>query len=544
MRLLLINPKFPESFWSFTWAIEEVLPRKSTTCPPLGLATLAALCPPDWEVCIVDENVEAVPLDPNADIVGVCGMGVQFPRQRELLAHYRSRGYYTVAGGSYSSLCNEKYANLADTVIAGEAEYIWKAFCRDFLRGEAKPLYHETGTVALTDSPVPRFDLLQLDRYSNATLQFSRGCPFRCEFCDIIVMFGRKPRVKSHEQVGRELDALRRAGMRSVFFVDDNLIGNVPRAKELLRFLARYQEEHGYDFSFGTEASLNLAQNRELLELFREANFGWVFIGIESTDPESLKETLKTQNLREDILTSIRRIYAYGIDVLGGFIVGFDNDTTETFESQYRFITDAGIQSAMIGLLTAMPRTPLYERLKKEGRIDESEDSAENTRGSTNVVPKNMTLGAMVEGYRALYARLLTDREIAHRIRNKVRFLRSPRYHSGYSGAARLGIAMRLIFKGIVPGGASRIFHFIGTLPFLSPARLPLVVSDWIIGLSMRDYAQRHLSVATREPVLLKIADGESNPQHDLQGRVKVNTRPATPPVARAPPASRHASSN
>ena len=524
MRLLLINPKFPESFWSFTWAIEEVLPKKSTTCPPLGLATLAALCPSDWEVRIVDENVEAVPLCPEADIVGVCGMGVQFPRQRELLAHYRNRGYFTVAGGSYTSLCNDKYASLADTVIAGEAEYIWKSFCGDFQRGEAKALYHETGTVALTDSPVPRFDLLQLDRYSNATLQYSRGCPFRCEFCDIIVMFGRKPRVKSHEQVGRELDALRHAGMRSVFFVDDNLIGNIPQAKELLRFLVRYQNEHGYDFSFGTEASLNLAQNRELLALFREANFGWVFIGIESTDPESLKETLKTQNLREDILTSIRRIYAYGIDVLAGFIVGFDNDTTETFESQYRFITDAGIQSAMIGLLTAMPRTPLYERLKKEGRIDESEDSAENTRGSTNVVPKNMTLGAMIEGYRALYARLLTDREIAQRIRNKVRFLRSPRYRSGYSGDARLGITMRLIFKGIVPGGASRIFHFLRTLPFFSSGRLPLVISDWIIGLSMRDYALRHLSDPPREPVLMKSANGETIPQHNLHERVKVHT--------------------
>ncbi len=296
-------------------------------------------------------------------------MGVQFQRQSELLAYYRGRGLSVVAGGSYASLCPEKYAERADAVIAGEAEYVWPQFCKDFEAGIPEALYRETGTVELPDSPVPRFDLLKLDLYSGASLQFSRGCPFRCEFCDIIVMFGRRPRVKTMEQVGRELDALRAQGVKRVFFVDDNLIGNRPQAKALLHFLKDYQTRHNYQFGFGTEASLNLASDDELLRLFREANFSWVFIGIETPDEASLKETKKTQNVGGNMLENLYRVYANGIDVLAGFIVGFDNDTLETFDVQHDFIMASGIQSAMIGLLHALPRTPLYERLEKEGRL-------------------------------------------------------------------------------------------------------------------------------------------------------------------------------
>ena len=331
MRLLLINPRAPESFWSFRWAVDEILPRKRAVNPPLGLATLAALCPKSWDVEIVDENVEAVPFAPRADLIGICGMGVQFPRQRELLEDYRRRGYYVVAGGSYASLCPEEYAAIADTVVAGEAEYVWPQFCADYEAGAAKPLYKECGEVSLHDSPAPRYDLLKLDRYAMVSLQFSRGCPFQCEFCDIIIMFGRKPRTKTPAQVCGELDVLRERGVRNVFFVDDNFIGNKPLARELLRAIAAYQKEHGYKFRFGTEASLNLAQDEDLMRLLREANFQWVFIGIESPDAESLKETKKYQNTREDMLQSLQRIYANSIDIFAGFIVGFDHDTVETF---------------------------------------------------------------------------------------------------------------------------------------------------------------------------------------------------------------------
>jgi len=499
MRLLLINPRFPESFWSFRFAMDEIVPGKRTLNPPLGLATLAALCPPHWQVSIVDENVESIPLDPQADLIGICGMGVQFPRQRELLAYYRSRGHKVVAGGSYASLCPEKYEALADITVAGEAEYIWPQFCRDFENGTAAVLYRESGTVALTDSPTPRFDLLKLHLYNTASMQFSRGCPYMCDFCDIIVMFGRRPRTKSVEQIGRELDALRAQGARQVFFVDDNLIGNRAQAKALLRHLADYQKRHDYRFSFGTEASLNLAQDEELMSLMREANFGWIFIGIETPDEAALKLTRKTQNMSTDILGALRRIYAHGIDVLAGFIVGFDTDTLDTFERQRRFIMDSGIQAAMVGLLTALPRTPLYERLQREGRLIERADDTDNTRPGTNIVPKNMQYDAMVEAYQTLYRSLLTDAGIARRIRNKMRWMRAPVYRGEYSAAQRVRILARLLVRGILPGGPSRWLAFLSTVP-LSARRFPAVVSDWITGLSMREYVRRRFDTDAQAP--------------------------------------------
>jgi radical SAM superfamily enzyme YgiQ (UPF0313 family) len=493
VRLLLINPRFGESFWSFRWAIEEVLPGKRAVNPPLGLATLAALCPPHWQVEIVDENIEPVPLAPQADIVGVCGMGVQFARQQELLAYYRSRGHYVVAGGSYASLVPERYRALADTVVAGEAEYVWPAFCRDFEHGRPHALYRETREVALADSPVPRHDLLKLDAYSTATLQFSRGCPYRCEFCDIIVMFGRRPRHKTPQQIGRELDSLRARGARSVFFVDDNFIGHRAVAKELLRFLRDYQQRHRHPFLFGTEVSLNLAQDAELLQLLRQAGFSWVFIGIESPDPAALRETRKTQNLHEDVLASVRRIYAHGIDILAGFIVGFDADTPATFEHQRRFIHASGIQVAMVGLLTALPKTPLHERLAREGRLIEQAEGTDNTKAATNIVPKHMSYREMIEGYLALYRRLVSDRAIAERVRTKLRYLRDPVYRSEYRLGQQVAIVARLLAKGIARGGLQRAWHFARSLPWWRPAQLPLAILDWIAGLAMRDYADRHL---------------------------------------------------
>ena len=495
MRLLLVNPALPESFWSFRWALERVLGGKRSLNPPLGLATLAALCPPHWQVTIVDENVEPLPLRPEADLVGIGGMGVQAPRQKQLLRYYREAGYRTVAGGSYASLCPEEYLEPADHVVAGEAEYIWPRFCAELEAGAPRKLYRETGNVALEDSPVPRFDLLKLDAYSTASLQLSRGCPFRCDFCDIIVMFGRKPRYKAPAQIERELDALRRLGARKVFFVDDNFIGNKAKAKETLRSLADYQARHGRRMRFGTEASLNLADDPELLELFRAAGFEWAFLGLETPDPQTLREAAKSQNTAGDMLGAVRRIYAAGIDILGGFIVGFDRDTPAAFEKQRRFILESGIMVAMVGLLTALPRTPLYERLKREGRLVEGAAHGDNTRARTNIVPKSMSVDELTEGYQRLYAELLTDGAIAERIRNKLAHFGPLARLVRESPLEAARIVWHLLARGIARGGAARCWHFLRSLPLARPHLIALAVNDWIAGLAMRDYAERHFGL-------------------------------------------------
>jgi radical SAM superfamily enzyme YgiQ (UPF0313 family) len=495
MRLLLINPALPESFWSFRWALESVLGGKRSLNPPLGLATLAALCPPGWEVTIVDENVEALPLRPQADLIGIGGMGVQTPRQKQLLRYYREAGYRTVAGGSYASLCPEEYLELADHVVAGEAEYVWPRFCAELEAGTPQKLYRETGNVRLEDSPTPRFDLLKLERYATATIQLSRGCPYRCDFCDIIVMFGRKPRYKSPAQIERELDALRAQGARKVFFVDDNFIGNKAKAKETLRAVADYQDRHGRRMRFGTEASLNLADDPELMQLFREAGFEWAFLGLETPDPDTLREAAKTQNTSGDMLSAVRRIHAAGIDILAGFIVGFDRDTPKAFDVQRRFILDSGIMVAMVGLLTALPRTPLYDRLKREGRLVEGAAHGDNTNARTNIVPKSMTVEDMTAGYTRLYAELLSDRGIAERIRAKLAHFgpQSQLVRERPLEAAR--IVWNLLARGIARGGPARIWHFLRSLPLSRPGQLPLAINDWISGLAMRDYAERHFGL-------------------------------------------------
>jgi radical SAM superfamily enzyme YgiQ (UPF0313 family) len=402
VKIYLIAPRNPESFWTF----DRILPSLKKKCvfPNLSLPTVAALTPPEHEVVLCDENVEPVDLDTDADIVGLTGYVVHKRRILELAEAFRRRGKFVVVGGPFASLCPEELRGRVDVIFVDEAEYTWAQFLRDYAAGTWQSEYRQVDKPSMLDSPVPRFDLLKVDRYRSMAIQFARGCPFNCEFCDIIVMYGRRPRTKSVAQVMAEVEEIHRLGVRNIFVVDDNFIGNKKEAKEVLRAIARWQEARHYPLEFMTEVSLNVAQDPELLALMKQAHFTTIFVGIESPRKASLQETGKTQNIRGDLLESVHRIQAAGIEVMAGMIVGFDSDDPSIFEEQFRFIQEARIPISMTGMLNAVPKTPLHERLRKAGRL--IAESVGDQFVFTNIVPGGMSRLELYQGYRDLLQRL------------------------------------------------------------------------------------------------------------------------------------------
>jgi radical SAM superfamily enzyme YgiQ (UPF0313 family) len=402
LKICLINPKFEPSYWGFDYALPLYPGNKRSSMITGALPYLAGLVE-DHDVCLLDENVEEISWNEleTFDIVGVTGMNVQKERMRFILLRLREKKILTVVGGAYASVDEGFFKDLCDVLFSGEADETWPKFVRSVAEGKSyDTLYKQRHPTDMTKVPKPRFDLLKVDRYASGALQFSRGCPFQCEFCDIIVTFGRRPRTKKPEQVLEELEEMRRVGFFSCFIVDDNFIGNKKAAKELLRMIIPWQQKHGYPLRLTTEASINLADDAELLELLYHANFRSVFIGIESPRTASLKETKKFQNTVGDSLDAkLIRIRNAGLDISGGFIVGFDNDDRTIFEDQFRFIQDNGILLAMVGMLTAVPKTPLYERLEKEGRLRPGDLNC-------NIVPKQMSVSELQQGYWDLLKRL------------------------------------------------------------------------------------------------------------------------------------------
>jgi len=411
LKIYLIAPKNPESFWTF----DRILPSLGKRCvfPNLALPTIAALTPASHDVVLCDENVEPIDFQTDADVIGITGFVIHKQRMVEIAEIFRRRGKLVVAGGPFATLCPEELKDHVDVIFVGEAEYTWPQFVRDHEAGRWPSEYRQDDKPSMLDSPLPRFDLLKVGRYRSMAIQFGRGCPFNCEFCDIIVMYGRRPRTKSVTQMLEEVTAIHALGVANIFVVDDNFIGNKKDAKALLTALAGWQDAHGYPMEFMTEVSLNVAQDAELLRLLKLAHFSVIFVGIESPRAASLQETNKTQNMREDIVTSVHRIQAAGIEVMAGMIVGFDNDDASIFDEQFRFIQEARIPISMTGMLNAVPKTPLHARLKAAGRL--IADSVGDQFVFTNIVPSGMSRLDLYEGYRGLLNRLYDYRHYRKR---------------------------------------------------------------------------------------------------------------------------------
>jgi radical SAM superfamily enzyme YgiQ (UPF0313 family) len=379
LNVLMVWPRFPSSFWGFEGVL-NMLPEAAMT-PPLGLITVAALCPPSWKIRLMDQCFQEIRDEDLqwADLVMVSAMHAQRFYARDILLRARALGRRTFVGGPWASSGPEVVLEFADHVMVGEAEEAFAGIAKALEEGTAQALYNVVEKPDMTASPMPRFDLLRFDKYTTMPVQFARGCPFQCEFCDIITIYGRKPRAKTNAQLIAELDNLRELGWRNeVFIVDDNFIGNHHKALSLTREIAVWQKQHDHPFPLQTQASIDLAAKTDLLHAMVDANFMYVFIGIETPSSEALKETRKFQNLRCDNVEQVRIIQEAGIWVLAGFIVGFDSDDATIFERQRQFIELTNITWAMAGVLQAPPTTALYDRMKREGRLHEDSEALTN----------------------------------------------------------------------------------------------------------------------------------------------------------------------
>jgi radical SAM superfamily enzyme YgiQ (UPF0313 family) len=488
MNVLLVSPRTPDTFWSFKHALPFI--SKKATLPPLGLLTVAAMLPKDWELKLVDLDVSSL-ADRDilrADYVMIGGMIVHRESAAEVARRARRLGRPVIAGGPLVTTGHESFPDI-DHFVLGEAEGVMDRVVRDMEAGRPARFYEEERRPNLDATPIPRWDLIDLSAYAGMSVQFSRGCPFDCEFCDIIVMNGRVPRLKSPAQVIGELDALRSRGWDGeVFLVDDNFIGNKRRVKELLRELIAWRGRTRSRMEFFTEASVNLADDPELLALLTAAGFRRVFLGIETPHIESLQECSKSQNTRGDLAAAVRRIQRAGIEVMGGFIVGFDHDPPDIFERQFEFIQRSGIVTAMVGILTALPQTRLYQRLAKEGRLL-GESTGNNTEARLNFHPK-IGREELVEGYRRLVRSLYEPEAFYARVRN---FLRESR-HSGPRprvGIHQIEALVKSIWSlGVRSPGRRAYWRFLGDTLMRRPGALTTAITLSIYGHHFRRVAE------------------------------------------------------
>lgn len=398
MNVLLVYPKYPDTFWSFKHALKFI--SKKAVNPPLGLITISSMLPEEWNKKLIDMNVENLKEKHIkwADFICISAMNVQLNSAKYVIEKCKCHNKKVVCGGPLFTEEPELFSDV-DHLVLNEAEITLPGFLSDLENGCPKRIYRSAGYADMTTTALPDYSLLKISKYNTMNIQLTRGCPFNCDFCDITALFGKKVRIKNTLQILTELDLIYQTGWRqNVFFVDDNFIGNKTILKnEILPALKKWMEARNFPFSFATEASINLADDNELMKMMRDSGFSTVFIGIETTAPESLKACGKLQNTNRNLVKSVHKIQAYGIEVNGGFILGFDSDTPSVFAQQIEFIKESGIISAMVGLLNAPKKTRLYKRLKKEGRII-NESSGNNTDFTLNFIPK-MDKRLLLDGY-------------------------------------------------------------------------------------------------------------------------------------------------
>jgi len=486
MNILLINPRIPDTYWSFRHAIRFI--SKKSSNPPLGLLTVAAMLPGSWNRKVADLNCQA--LDDSqikwADYVFISAMSIQSDSVTNVIQRCRSLNKKIVAGGPLFTGDPESYMHL-DHLILNEAELTLPLFLADLKKGKPLKIYRSTAFADLHSTPAPDYSLIKASDYAQLSIQYSRGCPHRCEFCEITALLGHKVRTKSTIQVLHELDNIRLTGYRgNVFFVDDNFIANKHKIKtDLLPAIADWNKGKGYPFTFTTEASIDLSGDPVLMKRMTEAGFEKVFIGIETPDEAALKECDKHLNLKHDLLESVENIQSAGIEVSAGFIVGFDSDNAGIFQRQIDFIQQSGIITAMVGLLNAPNRTSLYNRLNNEGRILHN-SSGDNTDYSMNFIPK-MNKEILLEGYRSILTNIYSIKPYHRRLKGFLRKFK-PAVHTKIriSRGKITALLRSIIYLGILSKGRIHYWKLVIWSLFTRPKMLPLAITYSIYGYHFR----------------------------------------------------------
>ncbi|MEJ5305849.1 MAG: B12-binding domain-containing radical SAM protein [Ignavibacteria bacterium] len=487
MKILLVYPEFPDTFWSFKHALKFI--SKKATHPPLGLLTIASMLPEEWNKKLIDLNVRPLRDTDFAgiDFVFLSAMSVQSKSVISVIKRCKEHKIRIVAGGPFFTAGYIDH-NEIDYLVLNEAEITLPQFLNDLETGNPKHIYSTAEFADLNSTPIPSWNLIRLKDYSSMSVQFSRGCPYNCDFCDVTNLFGRKFRTKSTSKIIEELNALYKRGWRgNVFFVDDNFIGNKKKLKlEVLPEIIEWQKAMKYPFTFNTQASINLSDDDELLQLMVDAGFNAVFVGIETTNEESLKECKKTQNQRREILHNVKKIQKAGMEVQAGFILGFDNDPPNIFDRMVDFIQQSGIVTAMVGLLNAPKGTKLYERLVNENRIVKN-FSGNNTDVSTNLIPK-LGLDKLIDGYKRVVSEIYSPKYYYERVKKFLKEFK-PQYKVNFSISNYLKNSEYLaaLMKSIVIIGIkskARIYFwklFFWSL-FKKPKSFPLMITFSIYG--------------------------------------------------------------